>query len=233
MAGERPPRVYADAREEKSGIPELLRNMGVLVIVKNLPVGDYIVAEDTVVERKDVRDFVKSLFDGRLFDQARRLSEAYANVYYIIEGDVALLFAAKERARSYVAAAISLTTDYGVRLLWSPDRPHTAEMIAMLARRLQEDRGPTRIVVHKKPRLSSLQEWQLYIVQAFPGVGPKTAEAILERFDTLERFCTASVSELSSVSGLGEKRAETIKRILKTPYSRGRRRRGSLDKFTF
>ena len=34
-----------------------------------LPVGDYIVAPETIVERKTIRDMMSSIFDGRLFDR--------------------------------------------------------------------------------------------------------------------------------------------------------------------
>ena len=71
------------------------------------------------------------------------------------------------------------------------------------------------------------------MVQSFPQVGPKTAEKILEHFGTVERFCRATMAELSKIPGLGEKKAEAIRRILITPYRRGRRRTvGTLDDYT-
>ncbi len=223
-------RVYADVREEKSGVPESLRDMGAVVIVRSLPMGDYLVSDDYVIERKSVQDFVKSIYDGRLFDQASRLSENYTNVVYIIEGDPDLAFHDRSRARQVTAAMVALTVDYGARFLWSLKPSQTAETIFYLARRVQVDRGHARVVIHKKPRLSSVNEWQLYVLQSFPGVGPKTAEAILERFGSIEDFCKATLAELSTVTGLGERKAEAIKRILKARYSRTPRRRpGQLD----
>jgi len=65
-------RMVIDERERKSGIPDLLKQVGVKVEMTNLPVGDYIVAPETVVERKSVHDFISSVFDGRLFDQCNR-----------------------------------------------------------------------------------------------------------------------------------------------------------------
>lgn len=218
-------RVYADVREEKSGVPEALRDLGAIVIVKNLPMGDYIVSEDYVVERKTVEDFVRSIYDGRLFEQASRLSENYPNVVYVVEGDPEVAFHEKTRARQVTAAMVALMVDYGVRFLWSLKPSQTAEVIFYLAKRVQLDMGHARVVIHRKPRLSSIREWQLYVLQAFPGVGPKTAEAILERFGSIEEFCRATLAELSTVTGLGEKKAETIKKILKARYTKAPRRR--------
>jgi DNA excision repair protein ERCC-4 len=62
-------RIIVDEREKKSGIPELLRSVGINLEIKTLPIGDYIVAPETVVERKSLSDLISSIFDGRLFDQ--------------------------------------------------------------------------------------------------------------------------------------------------------------------
>ena len=37
-------RIIVDERERKSGIPELLKSVGLNIEVKTLPIGDYIVA---------------------------------------------------------------------------------------------------------------------------------------------------------------------------------------------
>jgi len=63
-------RIVVDERERKSGIPDLLRAIGINIEMKTLPIGDYIVGPETVVERKSISDLVSSIFDGRLFDQA-------------------------------------------------------------------------------------------------------------------------------------------------------------------
>ena len=49
-------RIVIDEREKKSGIPDLLKAVGVNTEIKTLPIGDYIVAPETVVERKSIRD---------------------------------------------------------------------------------------------------------------------------------------------------------------------------------
>ena len=50
-------RIIIDERERKSGIPKLLKDIGVNVEIKTLPIGDYIVSHETVVERKSINDF--------------------------------------------------------------------------------------------------------------------------------------------------------------------------------
>ena len=81
-------RIVVDEREKKSGIPDLLKEIGINLEIKTLPVGDYIVAPETVVERKTISDLISSIFDGRLFDQCNRLKENYQFPILLIEGDI-------------------------------------------------------------------------------------------------------------------------------------------------
>ena len=81
-------RIVIDERERKSGIPKLLQTIGVNVEVKTLPIGDYIVSHETVVERKSIHDFMSSVFDGRLFDQCNRLKDHFQFPIILLEGNV-------------------------------------------------------------------------------------------------------------------------------------------------
>ena len=81
-------RIVIDDRERKSGIPKLLQGIGINAEIRTLPVGDYIVAPETIVERKSIGDLISSVFDGRLFDQCTRLRKHYKNPIIIIEGNI-------------------------------------------------------------------------------------------------------------------------------------------------
>jgi len=67
-------RVVADDRERASGVVEALRVMeGVEVVGERLTLGDNLVDDRPLFERKTAVDFANSLVDGRLFQQACRL----------------------------------------------------------------------------------------------------------------------------------------------------------------
>lgn len=212
-------RVYVDERERSSFVPRMLTKLGVYVVFKQLSVGDYLVSEDTVIERKTVEDLVRSVFDGRLFDQAKRISEVYATPILLVEGDVSLVSRVTSRRKQVTSALMSIMLDYGFKVVYTKSQEETAEVIAFIARKLQQPR-PTRIVIHKKPKLSTIDEWQLYIVQSLPYVGPKTAYRLLSRFGSVEKVFTASAAELSRIEGIGESKARMIVRVLKTPFMR-------------
>ncbi len=222
--------IYSDIREEKSGIPALLEAAGLIVVRKQLSMGDYLISNDIIIERKTSQDFAHSLFDGRLFDQASRLAEHYQTVVYIVEGNPFRIRRYKSMMKQLTAAMITLTLDFSARILFSEGPSHSATIIESLAKRLTKRRKP--VVLHKKPKLSSIRDWQVYIIESFPGIGAKTAERILEHFGSIERFVNASIAELSKIPGVGEKRAELIKMILKSQYKPGSaRRKGSLEDF--
>ncbi len=231
---EKPLIIYADYREEKSGIPRLIEESGLRVVRKNLSIGDYVISNEIVVERKSAYDFVHSLFDGRLFDQARRLREAYGSAIIIIEGNPVRLRRYRKMTKQIYAAISSLLVDYDIKIIYSDNVEHTAIIIESLARRLLKSRR-TAVVLHKKPKLETIQEQQLYIIQSFPSIGAKTAEKILEYFGSLREFCNASISDLSRVEGIGAKKAEQIYKILNSSYvgktRQGRKRRRTLTDY--
>ncbi len=204
-----------DTRERGSGVPEALAEMGAVIIYEQLGVGDYVVSDRVVVERKTVPDLLESLFDGRLFDQARRMSEYYEIPVVIVEGRVEeLKRLAGRRATQALQALASLSVVEGVRVLWSLSPRDTAAILYTLSCREREAGRP--VVLHRKPRLDRLWKQQLYVVESFPGLGPKLAEKLLSAMGSIERICRASVVELERV--LGYERARRLYRVIHAPW---------------
>ena len=81
-------RIIADCRENAEELIGLLESRyGFDIVEKQLSLGDYFIAPDTIVERKTVADFAISIIDGRLFRQAYLLAECAENPLIIIEGE--------------------------------------------------------------------------------------------------------------------------------------------------
>src|SRR2546422_7704689 len=81
-------KVTFDNREERSGVPEELSKRNVELQKLTLTIADYVVSSRVAIERKEGTDFVGSIFDGRLFEQAHRLRETYEFPIIIVEGSV-------------------------------------------------------------------------------------------------------------------------------------------------
>ncbi|ABM80692.1 ERCC4 domain-containing protein [Hyperthermus butylicus] len=210
------PRVYVDEREKASPIPRLLREMGAAVIYTVAGVGDYIVSDRVAFERKTMHDLAASLFDGRLYDQARRLSEHYEVPIILVEGDPAELERVTSRALQVKLALLAISLDYSVRIVWSSGPEESAKIIYSVACREQALKQRP-VVIHRKPRLEKLWMQQLYVVQSLPGIGPRLAERLLEKFGSIEAICRASIVELEKV--LGYERAVKVYRVIHAPYT--------------
>ncbi|MFQ6077186.1 MAG: ERCC4 domain-containing protein [Candidatus Bathyarchaeia archaeon] len=79
------PRIIVDTRESR-WVVEHLKELGSRVIQQAISPADYVVSKGFAVERKTFGDFLRSIFDGRLFDQAERMNGAYENSCLIVEG---------------------------------------------------------------------------------------------------------------------------------------------------
>ncbi len=208
-------RIYADYREKNSGVPDLIRKLGALVVFDNLSVGDYIVGDGIIVERKSVSDYVKSIFDKRLFDQASRLKEASQEPIIIIEGNL-------EKAKKFISnwnavlgSLTSLIMDFNIKVLFSTSIEDTAYIIYKLAEK-RGDAQKKQISLVEKPKISGLKQAQEFVVQSFPMIGPVYAKKLLLKFGSIRGLCDADLSELQRV--LGEKRAEELYRLINSPY---------------
>lgn len=206
-------RMVIDERERKSGIPDLIKQIGVKVETMNLPVGDYIVAPETIVERKSVSDFISSVFDGRLFDQCSRLKEHFEHPAIIIEGNVDEIDKITENPLVFYGAMSSVVLDFKIPVIPTPNASHTAKLLISMCARQGAVKGPFLKKIRKS---GDLKQQQLSILCSLPGVGEKLATRMLEKFGSTSNSLNASSVELSKINGMGEVRAQKIRKILDT-----------------
>jgi len=209
--------VYVDSREMKSEVVKELFERGVIIRVRNLDVGDYVLSDRVVVERKTVDDFVDSLInkDRNIFDQIVRLKKSYLKPVIIVEGDGLYRRINPNAIRGALAA---ITIDFGIPVINTRDPKETAEFIITIAKREQNIRDRT-IVLHSGKTKMTLKEQMEYVVSSISEIGPVIARNLLEHFQTIERIATASEEELMKVPKVGKKIARKIRTLMTTPYS--------------
>ena len=211
-------RVIADEREKPSGVPQELERMGVMVDYRVLDVADYIV-RDYAIERKSSRDFISSLFSGRLFDQAYRLGEAYHTIILIVEGDLGKEMNKLKNPRSVWGALISVVLDFRLACFYTENEKQTAQFILTLGRGERfKGRSEVAPLSVRKPKAANLRRVQASIVESLPSVGPQMAEQLLASFGSVRKAFAASVTEMAIGAGIGRSRALTINKILDAPY---------------
>ena len=211
-------RIIADVRERTSKVPDILREFGVLVESRMLEVGDYIVSSSCAVERKEVSDFLKSLYSGRLFDQIDRLSRLYEYPILIVEGELTEMLSNLSKPRSFWGAILAVAFDYNSNIFFTGEPKQTADLLYILAKRKRSamKRGP---IARKMPKTSGYSKSQLMLVSALPSIGPKLADRLLKHFGTARAVFSASVTELSKVRGVGRTRSERIATLLDSSYA--------------
>jgi DNA excision repair protein ERCC-4 len=221
-------RIVVDEREKNSQIPNLLKIMGVFVDYEQLKVGDYIVSSETVIERKTIHDLINSIYDGRLFIQCSDLINHYSKPFIIIEGNITDLdnrekmdFDSKlivDKIRIAYDTLIKIALDFRIPILYTPSIYYTAELLIHLASNSlkNKDDGP---LLKKIKKSNPFYIQQLYVLTSLPGIGPKLATRLLDKFHSPNNVLNASIAELARVPGLGNMRAEKIRRLLDTSVS--------------
>ena len=204
-------RIVIDERERKSGIPKLLQTIGVDVEIKTLPVGDYIVSHETIVERKSINDLMSSIFDGRLFDQCNRLKEHFQFPIIVVEGNVDEIESISENPLVFYGALSTVAIDFKIPIIPTPSASHTAKLLVSLASRKNASKGP---LLKKIKKSNDIQKQQLLVLSSLPGVGEKTAIRMLKKFGTPLKVLSDSTIDLAKIPGLGESRAKKIKKML-------------------
>lgn len=210
-------KVIVDHRESTS-VKEALRELGVEVSVEAITPGDYVVGEGYAVERKTLSDFLSSIYQKRLFEQLRRLKEAYPQCCLIVEGDLEEGLGLMENPLVFWGTLAWAAVECSLPILFTFNQEQTAQLLYCIARRLQgEVEGPSE--ARYKPKFHDSKQQQLFALQGLPGVGPKLAERLLESFGSVRGVFKASEEEVRGVEGFGEKRAKEIITFLDLPYS--------------
>ena len=181
--------------------------------MKMLPIGDYIVAPETIIERKSIRDLMASVFDGRLFDQCSRLKEHFEHPIVLMEGNVDEIEEITENPMIFYGALSTVVLDFKIPVIPTPSAAHTAKLLVSMCSRKDVPKGP---YLKKIKKSSDLEKQQLSVLCSLPGIGEKFAVRMLTKFGTPLKVFSATTAELAKVEGLGNARAKKIKKTLDT-----------------
>jgi Fanconi anemia group M protein len=211
--------IVVDQRELDSPIArDLSKREAVETRLETLAVGDYVCSDRVAVERKTVADFLDTLLGGdrSLFEQAKDLTRHYARPVVLVEGDG--LYAERNvHPRAIRGALASLAVDFGVSVLHTEGPDDTAEMLATIATREQQDRD-REVSVHGGKSAKTLAEQQEYVVSSIADIGPVTARSLLEALGSVEAVMTASREDLLDVEGVGAVTADRIREVVGSEY---------------
>jgi ERCC4-type nuclease len=206
--------ILADDRERSAGIGEALRSRPEVaeVTMARLPLGDYQVDGHLLIERKTLQDFATSLIDGRLFSQATRLASSGRDAVLILEGSGRDAAEIRVPRHAMQGALIHLSLILGIPVLRAQHPRETADLIVycggQLARIARGEIKRTGWKPNKKRRR------QLLMLQAIPGIGPKRAERLIDRFESIANLAVAPHEDLLAIDGIGDELADEIRHTL-------------------
>jgi Fanconi anemia group M protein len=109
-------------------------------------------------------------------------------------------------------AIISLSVSWRLPVVFSEDPEDTLLLFKLMAEQskvlefLELPRPgykPKRLITRK-----------LYVLKGLPGVGPKTAKALLNHFGSVEKVMHSTKTQLVRVAGIGPRKADEIRKVL-------------------
>lgn len=203
--------ITIDTREQNSRVATELSKKGIRIETSQLTTGDYIISEDTAIERKSVEDFLESLIDGRLFSQVKTLKEQYMNPVMILEGE-GLHHKRNISDNAVYGALASLVSDFGLPIISTKNEEETASLINAMVSRKKGIKG-TRSVRKDKASMSTFDQ-KKFIIEGLPSISGTLAERLLDHFGSVRAVFEADIEALQNVKGIGPETAEKIIKVL-------------------
>lgn len=212
--------VIVDKREERSDVPSLLIKHGLSVRFDILEVGDYALPGDILIERKTVNDFISSILDGRLFEQASNLSKASSNPSFVIEGRIKNGLTYFENVNAFWGALASLSYDFNMKVFFTDSTEETATLITVISKRRKGREEDVWVKPRKKK--ATINELQLQVLTSLPGVGPVIAKRLLRSLGSLREIFNAEPNILSTVGKIPIEKSMKIYELINAKYGENR-----------
>ncbi len=205
-------RITIDDREPREMSDILAMNTDVDLCTMRLKIGDYLVDDKILFERKRLDDFFESIKSGRLFKQSCMLAGSNYRSAIILEGGWRDASQSRISRQSVQGAIVTVSMMLGLPILRSQNMKETAQLIMYTAR--QALRRPLGTFYRQGYRPKGERRRRLFVLQGLPGIGPERAARLLDHFGNLESIFTADYDDLAQVKGIGYPTAKKIKNIL-------------------
>ena len=204
--------VVIDDREPEQFV-ELFRDAGAASVrVERLSVGDFIVNQRWVFERKTIADLCASLVDGRLFKQAVGMLRSAGHPVVILEGRSKDADGVNVSREAIQGALITLSVFFNIPVLRAMDSEELVRLIEYTV--VQEGRFQKSAIHRHGYRPKRKKTRQIFLLQGLPGIGRDKAVKLLEKFGSVEEVITADEDELAEVDGIGKITARKIRTVL-------------------
>ena len=209
-------KIIIDHQEKNSLLISELIDLGFEIEFTRLKVADYII-KGVAIERKTISDFIGSIKNKRLLRQLEELQQ-YEKKLLIIEGIYEQeLYTDSQEIEGMHANAIrgfllSVLLSFKVPILFTKDYQDTAKFMDVLSRK----KNTQDIGLNVSKKTLSNDERSQFILEGFPGIGPKTAKKLLKEFGNIKKIMNASEEKLKEILG---KKTLVFMKIIENNYS--------------
>ena len=211
-----PLKIFVDYREKGSNVLRYLSKTNISLKLDSLNAGDFLVSDRCAIEFKLVEDFVASIIDKRIFEQAKKLSDQYDKKILIIQGEKDIYSIRRIHPNAIRGVIVSLVLNYGLSIIYTRSPSETAEFLISLAKREQEENKRTLVKHSSKPL--TLKEQQEFIVSSFPGIGNTLNKPLLEEFGSLKNVVNADQEDFIKVDLIGKIKAKKLFDLFNSNY---------------
>jgi DNA excision repair protein ERCC-4 len=174
--------ILIDSREKDSGIPDLLKDKGTPILFENLEIGDLI------IERKTSKDFIASVFDGRIFQQANKIISYTNRAILLIEGNLNDDIEYVKNKNSIYGTLLSLALSYNFKIIYSNDIEESANILEIIYKHGKYYKINNIHFIKQKRIPNNINKQQLNIIASIPYIGEKYAERLLKSFKIIRNI---------------------------------------------
>ena len=186
---------------------------------KRLFLGDYIINNTIIVERKTASDFINSLVIGHLKSQVYRLTKEYSNPVLAIIGNIYIEAQERISRQALIAQLASLTARHnleGARGKVSLITFETDYDFALYLKYLDKKTSDNKPFIN--PEIEEIDKNDIDAVKnallsLIPDLGEVLVKNLLRKFGSIRNIANMSVKELIEVEGLGLKKAKVVFRV--------------------
>ena len=207
--------ILADYRENKSNVCFYLKEFGAIINFKKIEIGDFLISDDICIERKSSNDFINSIIDGRLFEQAENIKNNFKKGIILVEGNN---LDGRITENALKATIATLILNYNLNVIRTENEKETARMIYYIAKKEQEQ-GKS-VVIKGKKKAKDINDLQMQLLCSLPGISSGLSKKIIQNFSNIKNFVNANENEISKIKGIGRKNAKKIYEIFNKEWVR-------------
>lgn len=225
------PNIYIDERE-RGEIREKLELFDCNLYFETLPIGDYIVSNQTGIERKRGDDLAASICDNRFFKQLFNLANSFNNPILLLE-DFSRMFERNIERKAIFGALVYIQYKWKIKVYPTQNALESARIIWSLARFYQKGID----FEYHSPKLQECQisfQNQVDFLEGLLDVSQKKAKRLLKEFkspgEIIQGIINTKIQKSSSgksqsligpfdsIKGFGPKFIEKNQKLLTSRY---------------